>query len=65
MMASGMRCFSSFSLLNVWKNSTRKGKIEYMSEFSFFEFWKIHGFLSIVYENSGYEFFTFVFGGFF
>lgn len=36
-----------------------------MSEFSFFEFWKIHGFLSIVYENSGYEFFTFVFGGFF
>lgn len=36
-----------------------------MSEFSFFEFWKTNGFLSIVYENDGYEFFTLVFGGFF
>lgn len=64
-MASGMRFFNLFSLLNVWKNSTRKGKIECMSEFRFFVFWKIPGFLSIAYENSGYEFFTLVFGGFF
>lgn len=61
-MASGMRFFSLFSLLNVWKNLTRKGKIECISEFKFFVFWK---FLTIAYENSSYEFFTLVFGGFF
>lgn len=64
-MASGMRFFNLFSLLNVWKSSTRKGKIEHMSEFTFLKLWKTCGFLSIVYKNSSSEFFTLVFGGFF
>jgi len=30
-MVSGMRFFNLFSLSNVWKNLTRKGRVEYMS----------------------------------